>query len=110
MPASLSCFNTGMHHKVDKNEPLPGFPEYDPTSRKHYWIVMVSYHIADPQPGVPRFLDQENLRDIAGPVCYFCEQDWDPDLAKEPCVGHPHKVTFNLDEIDRLRNRPERFN
>lgn len=70
------------HHVSQK--PLP-----DLVPGEHLWIVTGMWKI-DPESyaaGRKTHLDMENLLNLAGPGCFWCERDWSPSLASEPCPG-----------------------
>lgn len=71
------------HHVSSK--PLP-----DRIPGKHLWIVTGMWRI-DPEhckAGAQVHLDTENLLNLAGPGCFWCEEEWTPELAAQPCRGH----------------------
>jgi hypothetical protein len=81
---------TGIKQEVPGS--INKIPGYDRRSGNHYWIMIMSYHIANPdklfQPGEIHF-DTENLVSTAGPGCYYCEQPYTPQLKMRRCPGHP---------------------
>ena len=60
-----------------------GLPTRQPG--EHLWVVVSMYRVT---PNRERYdLDTENLLNIEGPGCYWCEQPWSEPLATAPCRG-----------------------
>ncbi len=69
------------HHVANKP-----FPVHVPG--KHLWVVTGAWRIADPaNPNLQ--LDLENLLNLAGPGCLWCEREYSPQLASMRCTGGP---------------------
>lgn len=68
-------------------------PDYDPKTKKHYWIVSVAYHVAEPKRFVEQqeelFLDAENRVILTPPICLHCETLWDSRQDYRDCAGDP---------------------
>lgn len=65
-------------------------PEFDSRSGNHYWIIINTYHV-NPKTMTetdPVLLDQENLVNIVGPGCFYCEKEYTPLIAKKRCTGY----------------------
>lgn len=60
---------------------------------RHDWIVIASFRVSDEtirtMGNDGAFLDTENLVNVAGPMCYVCEEPYTAELAKKPCTGDP---------------------
>ena len=67
------------HHVANKPFPtqVPG---------EHLWIVAGMWRVADPAKEKV-FLAMENLLNIDGPGCLWCEQHYTPELAAQRCRG-----------------------
>lgn len=80
---------TGIKVRVDD---LPNrIPPYDDRSGDHFWVIMAAYHTNPAQwvDGEKPNLDHENLVNIAGPGCYYCEQSYTGRLRLRRCPGDP---------------------
>lgn len=82
----------GTGHVVEVPGDVDRVPRYDPRSGEHLWIVSTMYRV-DPvrmaDPSVTPLLDQENLLLTAGPICFYCEQVYEPRLLRRRCPGGP---------------------
>jgi len=51
-----------------------------PFNGRHLWLVFAMFRVGNPAraftPGQTQHLDLENLVNIEGPGCYYCEQVW----------------------------------
>lgn len=57
------------------------------TPGQHLWIVAGVWRVnpATVAKGERVELDMENLLTIDGPGCYWCEQQYSPEVAAKPC-------------------------
>ena len=62
-------------------------PEPKYVRGQHFWIIAGMWKVTPPIGGKQILLDLENLVNIDGPGCYWCEEVWTPELAKSPCRG-----------------------
>lgn len=63
---------------------------------EHLWVATILYEIRNPvefvnQENGPVLLDYDNM--ILGPLmgCYYCEQQFHPNMLKKPCGGTPEE-------------------
>lgn len=60
-----------------------------PFDGTHYWVVPVTYRIADPGATLngddPVILDRENLATLHAVCCYHCGRFYNGWLTAEPC-------------------------
>ena|SRR5690348_6912222 len=80
---------TGEEQRVETKRglELDRLPEFD---GNHYWVVLM-LHACAPETWSatkqPRF-DNESLKLVNGPVCYWCGSAWHPLVVANPlCVG-----------------------
>lgn len=60
-------------------------PPFDPEAGEHLWIWAALFR-ANPGTETP-MLDGENLLSVQGIDCYYCEQEYSPELAARRCLG-----------------------
>jgi hypothetical protein len=77
-------------HKVEAPTNVDRIPPYDERSGEHCWLFLVGYQVFPltwAASGNTPKLDQENLVNISGPGCYYCEEPYSERLARRRCKG-----------------------
>jgi hypothetical protein len=72
--------------QVDQSN-LPEVPEQ--RDGEHLWTVLGAWRIIRPEREGPVSLDTENLMNLVGPACFYCELMYSPRLAQRRCAGNP---------------------
>lgn len=63
-------------------------PAFDPRSGEHLWTVNGCWRV-NPGSDAPTLLDLENMLLLGGPICWYCEQVYEPRLKHRRCPGEP---------------------
>jgi hypothetical protein len=69
---------------LNMNKPIIA-PQYDPVRREHYWLMLVGFHVADPD-AADNVLDNENLIHVTL-ECFFCDLPYAPMIRLTRCPG-----------------------
>jgi hypothetical protein len=78
---------SGIQQEVNKNL---GVPAFDPRTGNHLWVMVGMWRV-DPEKAVSgeqMLLDTENLINVNGPGCYYCEKPYNHPLASKRCKGY----------------------
>lgn len=78
-------------------------PAYDERSGDHLWTIVTCYRVDPAQwtdPAHTPTLDHESLLTVAGPGCFYCEEEYTPRVAMRRCPGDPrrHRAQRGPDE------------
>lgn len=63
-------------------------PAYDPVRREHFLAVILVYRW---RPQAAQALNADSLAEIGPPGCFYCHQDYSPEMAELPCPGEPQE-------------------
>lgn len=74
---------------------VPGYLDkispYNPRSREHFWLMITAFKVEPARwaKGTAPMLDRENIVNVSGPACFYCELEYTPQLAQRACRGEP---------------------
>lgn len=66
---------------------LNKIPDYDPRSGNHFWIMIISYKVDPTKFNESTLFDHESLVNVAGPVCFYCEEAYRKGMEHRRCKG-----------------------
>lgn len=82
---------TGQTQRIDPPD-FDRIPEYDSRAGDHFWIVTQVHKVnpakfTDADPHNLPILDRETIVMITPPICFYCEQVFEPRLLRRRCGG-----------------------
>ncbi len=75
-----------MTMELEEDYEFQGTPPWDPVTRAHFWVIIAVYRFGG-NPDVDTPLNETTIAQAAGPGCYYCDLQWNPERTNTLCPG-----------------------